>query len=423
MLLSFAMVFVTFLGISWVWIFVVNGLFLLLTLLDLLFSPRRKQLTFQREVPEELERGQRYHVNIQISNKSSYPFSYRLLDGIPQSFQTSLPLQGSVDKLASASLSYQVVAPIRGKHEISRLYFRYTSLLGLWVKQVTDDMSDTVKVIPDLTETKQYLESAQRFLLHEGSKIRKQKSAVGEFSQIRNYVVGDDPRKINWRQTAKLQEIMTNEYEPEHGKYITILIDCGRMMGAELKKGNRLEKALEAALTVTAAALKNGDYVGVLAFSKEIKVFVAPEKGMGQLQRIVQAVYHLKVDPSESNYPAVLNYLQTVQKKRSLLLLFSDVHAFLHEESGLLYLKQLRQRHLFFMIGVEDEGLLAKTKWYPKNVQQTMMKSIAQQQIQIKKREKMNWEKQGLMMVETKEERLATAAVSHYIHIMNQGLL
>lgn len=41
---------------------------------------------------------------------------------------------------------------------------------------------------------------------------------------------------INWRQTAKLQEVMTNEYEPEHGKYITILIDCGRMMGAELKK-------------------------------------------------------------------------------------------------------------------------------------------------------------------------------------------
>ena len=99
-----------------------------------------------------------------------------------------------------------------------------------------------MKVIPDLTETKHYLENAQRFLLYEGSKIRKQRSGVGDFAQIRNYVVGDDPRKINWRQTAKLQEVMTNEYEPEHGKYITILIDCGRMMGAELTKGNRLEK-------------------------------------------------------------------------------------------------------------------------------------------------------------------------------------
>ncbi|RKJ08673.1 DUF58 domain-containing protein, partial [Butyricicoccus sp. 1XD8-22] len=90
--------------------------------------------------------------------------------------------------------------------------------------------------------------------LHEGMKIRKFQSGSGEFAQIRKYAAGDDPRMINWRQTAKLQEVMTNEYEPEHGKYITILIDCGRMMGAELKKGNRLERALEAAMTVTAAA-------------------------------------------------------------------------------------------------------------------------------------------------------------------------
>ena len=75
---------------------------------------------------------------------------------------------------------------------------------------------------------------------------------------------------INWRQTAKLQEVMTNEYEPEHGKYITILIDCGRMMGAELKEGNRLEKSLEAAMTVAAAALKNGDYVSVIGYGDDL---------------------------------------------------------------------------------------------------------------------------------------------------------
>ena len=139
--------------------------------------------------------------------------------------------------------------------KLSSLYFRYTSHFGLWEKQLTIELVDSIKVIPDLTETKQYLGNAQRFLLYEGSKIRKQQRGVGDFAQIRNYVVGDDPRMINWRQTAKLQAVMTNEYEPEHGKYVTVLIDCGRMMGAELTKGNRLEKVLEAALTVAAAAL------------------------------------------------------------------------------------------------------------------------------------------------------------------------
>src|SRR5699024_2569538 len=119
---------------------------------------------------------------------------------------------------------------------------------------------------------------------------------------------------------------MANEYEPEHGKYITSLIDRGGMMGAELEEGNRLEKTFEASITVAAAALKNNDYVSVLAFSNEIKVFVPPEKGMNQLQKILQSIYHLQADAKESNYALAMSYLQTAQKKRSLLLLFSDIH-------------------------------------------------------------------------------------------------
>lgn len=420
---ALAVTLITLLGISWMWVFILNGLFLLVSLLDLLYAPKKQQLTIHRTIPRELERGNAYTVQVAIHNHSSFACRIQLLDGLPQSFQTAFPLTGKVEKQASITMSYDIQAPIRGKYNVQQLYTRYTSLVGLWEKQLVVNLVDEVKVIPDLTDAKQYLESPQQFLMYEGMKIRKQKSAEGEFSQIRNYVVGDDPRKINWRQTAKLQEIMTNEYEPEHGKYITILIDCGRMMGAELEKGNLLDKALQAALTVTAAALKNGDYVAVLAFSKDVKVFVPPEKGMEHMQRILHAIYHLEVDASESNYPAVLNYLQTVQKKRSLILLFSDVHTFLHEESGLLYLKRLRRRHLFLMIGIENKEILAKIAMDPSNVQAAMVKSIAQQQMQIKKREKANWERQGLLMVEAKEERLATAAVSHYIHIMNQGLL
>jgi uncharacterized protein (DUF58 family) len=184
-----------------------------------------------------------------------------------------------------------------------------------------------------------------------------------------------------------------------------------------------LEKALEAALTVTAAALKKGDYVSVLAFSKEIHVFVPPAKGMAHLQTILQAIYNLKVVAAESNYSSVLRYLETVQKKRSLLLLFSDVRTFLHEESALVYLQRLRQRHLFLMIGVEDQTLLKRVNEVPETVQQAMVKSIAQQQLLIKKREKNKWEKLGLQMIEPREEKLAVTAVSHYIEIMNQNLL
>ncbi|MDQ1145853.1 uncharacterized protein (DUF58 family) [Bacillus sp. SORGH_AS 510] len=395
----------------------------LASLVDLLLSPKNNQISIKRSIPSEMERGLNCHVDVGVTNLSNRLLSYRMIDGLPQSFSTSFPIFGDIPSNTTVKITYETIPKIRGKYDITKLYFRYTSFLGLWEKQVTLVIEDSVKVIPDLTETKQYLANAQRYLVNEGLHIRKHRSGVGDFSKIRNYVVGDDPRKINWRQTAKLQEVMTNEYEPEHGKYITILIDCGRMMGAELKKGNRLEKSLEAAITVIAAALQKGDYVSVLAFSKEIKVFVPPAKGMAHLQAILKAIYDVKVDASESNYGAVLQYLESVQKKRSLLLLFSDVRTFLHEEGALTYLKRLRQRHLFLMIGIEDETLLKRRSEEPSDVRSAMVKSIAQQQLLFKKREKIKWEKQGLQMIEAPEEKLAITAVSHYIDIMNQNLL
>ncbi|HET7657835.1 MAG TPA: DUF58 domain-containing protein, partial [Bacillales bacterium] len=250
---SFVLIGLSVFGLPWLWVFVINGLFIAVSLLDLLVSPKKNQMAFTRTITEEMERDQFYTVNIQIENRSSRSCNVHLTDGLPQSFQAAFPLSDSVGPHTSVVIPYQTKALIRGKYEIKKLYVRYSSVLGFWSKQTTPTKTDTVKVIPDLTQTRQYLEDAQKFLMEQGAKIRKYNSGEGEFSKIREYVVGDDPRKINWRQTAKLQEIMTNDYEPEHGKYITVLIDCGRMMGAELKKGNRLEKTIEAAMTVSAA--------------------------------------------------------------------------------------------------------------------------------------------------------------------------
>ncbi|MBC5635502.1 DUF58 domain-containing protein [Ornithinibacillus sp. BX22] len=422
-ILSLIITLLTLVGLSWTTVILLNVFVLLASLLDLRFTPKRSQLKFRRLISQQLERGLPYKVAIEVRNESDLSCNMKLIDGTPQSFQVDLPLEGEVTGTGTTTLTYDVIAPVRGFYQLKKIYVRYYSAYGLWQKQTAQEIIDEVKVIPDLTETKKYLEDAQHYLMHEGMKIRKRKSGVGEFSQIRNYVVGDDPRKINWRQTAKLQAVMTNELEPEHGKHVMLLIDCGRMMGAELKSANRLERALEASITVAAAALGNGDYVGVIAFSKDVSVFVPPDKGMAQLQKILHAIYDLKVDAVESNYVQALNYLQAVQKKRSLILLFSDMQTFLQEDRTLGYFEGIKRRHLFLLVTIQDELLVKRAKEDPNDVNQAMIKGVAQQQILYKKRQKVKWEKRGFLMVEAKEERLATDAVSHYIQIMNQGLL
>src|SRR5699024_248797 len=144
-----------------------------------------------------------------------------------------------------------------------------------------------------------------------------------------------------------------------------------------------------------------------LAFSRRVDVFVPPAKGMGQLQKILQAGYDLQVDTGEANYPAVMSYLQAVQKKRSFIILFSDMQTFLHEESVLGYLTRLLLQHHVYKIGNEDESLQALTRQKVDDVKQAMKKSIAQRQMQIKKQKKAECQSRGLIMIEAKAERLA----------------
>lgn len=422
-ILSGLFIIASFNQISWTVLFIVNGFVLLFSLLDLMLSPNKKDIKVTRNIPTDMERGLDYPFQITVQNPTSFDMYCEIIDAIPQSFHRPFPLRGIVPKGNNKKFTYKTTAPVRGEYTVEKIYVRYSSLFGLWKKEITFQQKMKIKVIPDLTESKQYLENAQKFLLHDGVQIKRLNSGAGEFAKIRSYVVGDDPRKINWRQTAKLQEVMTNEFEPEHGKYVTILIDCGRMMGAELKKGNRLEKSLEAAITVATAALHKGDYVSVVAFSKKVKVYIPPGKGMAHLQTILQAIYKIEVDAVESNYAEVFTYLQLVQKKRSLILLFSDIKTFLYEESALIYLKRVRSRHLFLMIGVEDQTLQLRAKQEPADLEKAMIKQVAQQQLLFKKKEKQRWEKNDLLMMEAKEERLAASAVSHYIETLNKGLL
>lgn len=421
--LALVLIGLSFMNASWSFILFANGFVLLCSLFDLFLTPKRKELIFNRIISEKLERDLVYEVTIDVTNKSNKPFQFVLQDDLPQSFIKEDYLRGEVQAEDRKTFTYKISAPVRGDYKLEYLHIRYSSPLGLWAKQLTVHEPDEVKVIPDLSEVKDYLQDAQRFLMYEGLKIKKQQVGTGEFASIRNYVVGDDPRRINWHQTAKLQEVMTNVYEPEHGKYITILIDCGRMMGVELRDSNRLERVLESALTLAAAALNRGDYVSVIAFSKEVQTYIPPEKGIDHLQTILNELYNLQVDPVESNYQLVFHYVETMLNKRSLLFLFSDVQTFLQNDFLLSQLIRLRERHLFFMVGLEDEVLIDRAALRPETAEQAMIKSMAQDQLLMKQRAKLNWEQRGLQLVETEEESLTAVAVSYYIDLMNQGLL
>lgn len=413
----------SFWGLGWIFFLGLNSVLILASLLDLWLLPHRNKFTCIRLMKADLERGRDFKVCLQVTNHSRPTIKFRLIDNLPPSFSDPFPLKGQLSGGQTIDLSYPSQAPIRGDYEIDKVYFRYQSGLALWEKQVVFPTLTKVRVIPDMSQVRGYLETAQRSLIDHGSKVKRNRVGSGEFAQIRTYVPGDDPRKINWRQTAKLSELMTNVYEPEHGKYITILIDCGRTMGVELTEGNRLERAFEASLTLAAVALQQGDYVSVLAFSTEIKVYIPLGKGLAHLRTILEGVYNLQVDPVESNYARAFQHLETVQKRQSFLLLFSDLDPFLFEENPPFYLLRVRRKHQFLLLSIADPMIANWLKTEPVTTHLAMIKSTAQKEVLYKKKSIRRWGRMGIQLLEVPEEQLASEAVSHYIEIINRGII
>lgn len=406
------------------WAFLSTAVMLVIvSLVDLFFSPHRSLVTVERTAPLEVERRQESMLTVKITNASNQVAYLRWTDDLPESITSTrgervlLPANDHVQWLQP------FVASERGLVSLSHVYLRYRSKLGLWEKQRTYQLKSNMKIIPNMEASRQYLASAQKYLLHEGEKVRKQKTGFGEFSKVRQYAVGDDPRKINWHQSAKLQEMMVNEYEPEHGKHVVIMIDCGRMMGVELERGNRLETHIEAALTVVTAALNNGDYVSVLAFGKSVTTFVPAGKGLVHLQVILKAIYNLSVESNESNYGYAFQYIQAHHRKRSMVILFSDIQQFFLDGQALFFMRQLKKRHLFLITGVENQWLQKNVQLATENAHHGMRKAVAQQQLLQKRQAMIRWQKQGLDIIEAKEEQLAVSAVAYYIDQLNRGTL
>lgn len=413
----------SFWDLGWIVFFLFNGTLFLVSLIDLWLLPKRDQLSCSRQINEELEREEKFQVQLHISNSSHSPILFRLVDDLPSSFIQPFPIKGKVKAAQQNSVSYESRASVRGDYALQKVYFRYRSVLGLWEKQMVFPIQHKVRVIPNLSHVKNYLASSQQFLLLQGVKVKKNRIGSGEFAQIRSYVTGDDPRKINWYQSAKLTELMTNVYEPEHGKQITLLLDCGRKMGVELTKGNRLELVLEAALLVAAAALQQGDYVSVLAFSNQMKAYVPPGKGLGHLKTILRQLYHIRHDSIESNYGTAFEYIETVQKRRSFILLFSDLDSILFDETMIFYIQKLYRRHLFLIMSITDPMLLKWGRANPDDTKAAMIKSSAQREMLRRKQDIRRLNQMGITMVQSSEEQLAVETLTRYIEIINQGLL
>jgi len=145
-----------------------------------------------------------------------------------------------------------------------------------------------------------------------------------EFSEVREYQIGDDIRSIDWNVTARFGKPFVKIFEEERELTLILLVDMSgsQFFGSFRKTKKQIAAELSAILAFS--AMKNNDKVGLILFTDKIEKFVPPKKGRAHVLRLIREILSFVPVGNKTNIRNALEYFNLTIKKRSIAFLISD---------------------------------------------------------------------------------------------------
>ncbi|MCA9142622.1 MAG: DUF58 domain-containing protein, partial [Planctomycetales bacterium] len=270
----------------------------------------------------------------------------------PEEFSTRMEPRSRV------TMHYEFRSRRRGAFTLTQVYLRTRSFLGLWRRFLNYPVETVIHVYPDMKQMSEYaiLARTNRLSLMGVRRTRK----IGqdnEFERLRDYTLDDNYKHIDWRTTARRNKLTVKDFQTNQSQRIIFLLDCGRMMTNNSSGLSLLDHSLNAMLMLSFVALRQGDSVGLVAFSDQIHTFVPPRSGMAQMNRLLHAGFDRFPRLVESRYDEAFVYLDTHCKKRSLVVLMTNLIDEVNSHQVHRYLTNLVGRHLPLGVLLRDHSL------------------------------------------------------------------
>lgn len=399
---------------------------LAVALLDLSISARPGQLDVQRRLPEHLSLGADNRVGWEVHNASAQDLELHLTEDLPQEIESGdLPITARLLAEARATLHHTVRPHQRGQHRFGDIHLRYRTRLGLLRRQRRIRTDDAVKVYPNAAALARYELAAQRRRLGDlGLISTRQLGRGGVFESLREYVPGDDLADVAWKTTAKRGHLITRNFEADRSQNILLVLDCGRLMTSQMAEGlTRLDHAINACLLLTHVAVKQGDYVGLVAFSDRIESYMPLRKGRAALGRMNESLYRLEPRLCEPNYEGACRFLSLQQRKRSLIVILTEVVD--PEASGMLltYAARFARSHLPLVVtmrNTELEGIVAEE---PHGAEDCFRKAMSLNVLEARRKALESMRLRGVDVLDTIPDHLTPNLIERYLSLKQRRRL
>ncbi|MBC7798212.1 MAG: DUF58 domain-containing protein [Pyrinomonadaceae bacterium] len=409
------------------WFVVIYDLALVtFAVIDYYISKLPDNLIVKREFNKKFAINDETEIKIAIENKT--PKTFHLI--VKDEFPPQMRLKGKrearikVEGQTSASLLYELTPPRRGQFIFGETQIRYLSTLRLIWKQKSVTQRQTVKVYPNLRKAREIeIAALGKQSLVATNRKANLRGEGRDFESMRDYVRGDELRHISWTATARRGKLVARQFQIEKDQNIIIAIDAGRLMTGRIENETKFDNAVQAALALMSAGIRGGDNVGLIVFGRKVKKYLPPKRGSGQLDAAIEALHDIEPEIIEPSYSRALEYISGNCKRRSLIVILTD----LVDEEGsselLKSLKLLRPRHLPLVTTISDRDLRTISQKTPDSAKELFSKSVAEDILQKRETALRKIETLGGLALDVTTKTLAPSLLETYFRVKERGLL
>jgi len=392
---------------------------------DLALLPDRSGYRAQRKMPEPFSLGEREAVTVVVENPAAAGLMARIADHAPAELRPQpRELDGRFDASGRLQVTYQTVSPKRGAFVFGPVDVRVWRDEGWWRRQIRLQLPDEVAVFPNVVAIKRVQLTLRRGLrAMAGLRRARPPGASTAFAGLRDYVRGDDIRRVSWTATARRDRPVVVEVEAERGQQVMIAIDCGRLMTAPAGDLDKLDHAINAALMLAWVAQAYGDRVGLMTFDDHVTGFIKPERGSTQIRRLTEALYAIKAQYVEPDFGHAMTHLALRVGRRSMVVVLTDVQDPEASKELVAHCLRLAGKHLVLVVAMSDPAVLA-ARDAPITTSARAYEWAAAEEFVASRRESFELLRRGgVLGLDVVAGSLSPALVERYLELKERALL
>lgn len=414
---------------SWIYDIAFVGLLLLLFLIVIdsiiLFRNSQPVSVTRHAKYQRLSNGDINDIELLFENYYAFKIKAVIIDELPVQFQLrNFKLETFLKSTEQKKFSYQIRPLERGEYHFGKINVFITSPINIMERHYKMEAPFMMPCYPSFLKLRQYelLAISNRLSELGIKKIRKIGHST-EFEQIKEYVLGDDIRTINWKATARRNQLMINHYRDERAQQVYCLVDMGRIMKMPFEELTLLDYAINASLVLGHVAWIKQDKPGLIGFNNKVATYVNADRKGNQLLRLQEALYNAKTNFEESNYENLLSMVRTKITQRSLLMLFTNFETLSGLRRQLKYIRKLATQHLVVIVFFENTELKDVLAQQPQNTFQIYEQTIAQKFDFEKRQIVKELQQYGILSVYTTPQQLTINSLNKYLEIKTRGLI